>query len=112
MLIMTQSNVINFLKELLNPEGFGYSVTSEVRKEAKHILDTMQLNKTQELNMSNDFEVHPIGTAEEIRKSRELASEIHQSLDQFGKVIPNNILQAYNRLYGQYIKQKQSEEYL
>lgn len=64
------------------------------------------------INMTNDFETHPRGTIEELRLSRELASEIQQSLDQFGEVIPNNVRQAYNRLYGHYIKQKQSEEYI
>jgi len=100
------SEVISFLKEILNPEGFGYSVTSEVRKEAKRILDTIK-----PVNMSNDFEVHPIGTSDEIRLSRELASEIHKSLDWLGETLPISIRQAYNRLYGQYIRQTQSEEY-
>jgi hypothetical protein len=59
----------------------------------------------------NDFEVHPRGTSEELRLSRELATEIQQSLDQYGQVIPNNVLQAYKRLYGQYIRQIQSEKY-
>ena len=59
----------------------------------------------------NDFEVHPRGTSEELRLSRELATEIQQSLDQYGQVVPNNVLQAYKRLYGQYIRQTQSEKY-
>jgi len=36
------SEVINFLKEILNPEGFGYSVTADVRSEAKRILDIIE----------------------------------------------------------------------
>ena len=34
----TENEVIHFLKELLHPEGFGWSVTDEVRKESKRIL--------------------------------------------------------------------------
>ena len=42
MMLMHTSEVIKFLKELLNPEGFGYSVTPEVRKEAKRILEAIR----------------------------------------------------------------------
>lgn len=34
----TKEEVIYFLKELLDPEGFGWAVTSEVREEAKQLL--------------------------------------------------------------------------
>jgi len=34
----TENEVIHFLKELLHPEGFGWSVTDEVRKESKRLL--------------------------------------------------------------------------
>jgi len=37
--IKAESEVIHFLKELLHPEGFGWAVTLEVRKEAKRILE-------------------------------------------------------------------------
>ena len=57
-----------------------------------------------------DFEVHDIGTAEEIRLSRALANEIQQSLEQWGEVLPHNVKIAYNKLYGFYIKQIQHEE--
>jgi hypothetical protein len=57
-----------------------------------------------------DFEVHPKGTGEELRLSRELANEISLSLEQYGQVVPRNVLQAYKRLYGQYVRQTQSEE--
>lgn len=40
--IKAESEVIHFLKELLNPDGFGYSVTSEVHKEAKRILEIIE----------------------------------------------------------------------
>ena len=39
MLAKSESEVILFLKELLHPEGFGWAVTLEVRKEAKRILE-------------------------------------------------------------------------
>jgi len=34
----TEHEVIHFLEELLHPEGFGWSVTPEVRKESKRLL--------------------------------------------------------------------------
>jgi hypothetical protein len=34
----TENEVIHFLEELLHPEGFGWSVTPEVRKESKRLL--------------------------------------------------------------------------
>jgi hypothetical protein len=34
----TENEVVHFLKELLHPEGFGWSVTAEVRKESKRLL--------------------------------------------------------------------------
>ena len=34
----TETEVVHFLKELLHPEGFGWAVTDEVRKESKRIL--------------------------------------------------------------------------
>ena len=34
----TENEVIHFLQELLHPEGFGWSVTPEVRKESKRLL--------------------------------------------------------------------------
>lgn len=59
----------------------------------------------------SDFEVHPRGTAEEVRLSRELASTIQQQIDQWGeRIINREILQAYKRLYGTYIKQLQHED--
>jgi hypothetical protein len=38
MKIKTENRIIYFLKELLDPEGFGYAVTFEVREEAKQLL--------------------------------------------------------------------------
>jgi hypothetical protein len=33
-----ENEVVHFLKELLHPEGFGWAVTDEVRKEAHRLL--------------------------------------------------------------------------
>ena len=57
----------------------------------------------------NDFEVHQIGTTEELRLSRDLSREIEQVLHQFGDVLPSNVRLAYNRLYAHYAKQIQTE---
>ena len=38
MKLETENEVVRFLQELLNPEGFGWSVTPEVRKESKRLL--------------------------------------------------------------------------
>lgn len=59
-----------------------------------------------------DFEVHERGTAAELKAARELVQVIEQNIEQWGEgIIPLDILQAYKRLYGQYVKQLQSEEY-
>jgi hypothetical protein len=59
----------------------------------------------------SDFEVHERGTAAELKASRELSKEIEQAIEQWGEgILPNNVLQAYKRLYGQYVKILQSEE--
>ena len=34
----TKNELLHFLRELLHPEGFGWSVTDEVRKESKRLL--------------------------------------------------------------------------
>lgn len=58
-----------------------------------------------------DFEVHERGTAAELKAARELATEIQQAIEQWGEgILPTNVLQAYKRLYGQYVKILQSEE--
>ena len=38
MKLETENEVVHFLQELLHPEGFGWSVTPEVRKEAHQLL--------------------------------------------------------------------------
>ena len=60
----------------------------------------------------NDFEVLPIGTIREIRLSRELAHEIEKEIIKNPDSIPLEIIQAYKRLYGEYIRQQQQEECL
>ena len=58
----------------------------------------------------SDFETHPIGTADEIRCSRELANAIGELIEAHGSgILPINVMQAYNRLRGQYIRQMQME---
>jgi hypothetical protein len=55
----------------------------------------------------SDFEVHEIGTAREIKLSRDLAREIEQVTEQYGNVIPQSVLNAYYKLrehYGQQIE--------
>jgi hypothetical protein len=59
----------------------------------------------------SDFEVHSRGTSAELKAARELAQAMQQHIEQWGEgIFPPNILQPYNRLYGQYIRQLQSEE--
>ena len=60
----------------------------------------------------NDFEVLPIGTHREIQLSRELANEIEKEIIKNPDSIPLEIIQAYKRLYGEYIRQHQTEECL
>jgi hypothetical protein len=59
----------------------------------------------------NDFEVHERGTARELRLSRELTDEIRQVIESYGEgIIPLNVLQAYKRLLGEYMHQRNKEE--
>lgn len=61
--------------------------------------------------MTQDFEVHPRGTADEIRLARELVDAIRVEMESYGDgIVPHSVRQAYNRLYGQYIRQVQSEQ--
>lgn len=52
----------------------------------------------------SDFEVHERGTATELRLSRALSTEITQTLQQYGQVIPGNVLQCYYALMNHYAK--------
>lgn len=53
----------------------------------------------------SDFEVHPIGTTEEIKLSRELSRQIEAIVHDYGKVIPHNVYNAYIKLKDFYAKQ-------
>ena len=57
----------------------------------------------------SDFEVHPIGTAREIRLSRDLARAIESNIEQYGNVVPHDVLQAYLKLKDYYAYQIESE---
>jgi hypothetical protein len=51
----------------------------------------------------SDFEVHAIGTFEEIKASRELARAIEQITIQFGNgIVPHSVFQAYQKLLAVY----------
>lgn len=56
----------------------------------------------------SDFEVHDIGTARELKLSRDLAREIEQVTRQYGNVIPENVLNAYLKLKEYYALQIES----
>ena len=61
--------------------------------------------------MNGDFEVHPRGTAEELRRSRELANAIEQLIVQYGEgILPHSILQSYKPLRHMYARHIASEE--
>lgn len=55
-----------------------------------------------------DFEVHPIGTREEIRLSRALARAIEDTQRSTAEV-PSGIMYAYNQLLVQYNKMIEEE---
>lgn len=61
--------------------------------------------------MNGDFEVHERGTAEELRRSRELATAIDQLITQYGEgIIPRTILEKYKPLRTMYQRHIASEE--
>ena len=55
--------------------------------------------------MIHDFETHPIGTAQEIKLSRDLARAVDQVIKQYGLVVPQSVVVPYNRLLEHYQKQ-------
>jgi hypothetical protein len=57
----------------------------------------------------SDFEVLPIGSTQEIKLSRDLAREIDQVTEQFGKVVPQNVMSAFLKLKEHYAWQIESE---
>lgn len=58
----------------------------------------------------SDFETHDIGTTKEIQLSRELAKSIEQITEQYGGVVPESVMQAYNRLVKHYDWQRENEK--
>lgn len=58
----------------------------------------------------SDFEVHPIGTAKEIKLSRALARAIDEELKSYGQVIPQSVADAFHKLNQHYQWQMASEE--
>jgi len=60
--------------------------------------------------MSKDFEVHPIGTANEIKLSRQLSSAIEQITHQYGDgIVPNSVFKSYKELTDYYAVQIEME---
>jgi len=60
--------------------------------------------------MNGNFEVHPIGTATEMRLARELVAVIEQMTDQFGEgIVPYNVFKAYSELHDHYVTQLEAE---
>jgi hypothetical protein len=57
----------------------------------------------------SDFEVLPIGSTKEIKLSRDLAREIEQVTQQYGNVIPHNVMNSYLKLKEHYAWQVESE---
>ena len=55
--------------------------------------------------MTHDYETHPVGTAQEIILSRDLARAVDQIIKQYGLVVPNSVVAPYNRLLEHYQKQ-------
>jgi hypothetical protein len=56
----------------------------------------------------SDFDVAPAGYMREITLSRALANQIANAINE--KVeLPLEVVQAYNRLYDEYIRQQQEE---
>lgn len=59
-----------------------------------------------------DFETHAIGTAKELRLSRELAAQMKQVGEQFGfGLFPQNVLNVYNELMAHYSTQIENDRY-
>jgi hypothetical protein len=57
-----------------------------------------------------DFETHPRGTIRELEYSRALAREIEQTINQYGNVLPYNVITAYNKLNDYYKIQIEMEK--
>jgi uncharacterized protein (DUF2235 family) len=67
---------------------------------------------TERENKASDFEVHAIGTATELRLSRELAKQMKQVGEQFGfGLFPENVSAAYHKLIAHYNNHMNDERY-
>ncbi len=67
---------------------------------------------TERENKASDFEVHEIGTATELRLSRELAKQMKQIGEQFGfGIFPENVSTAYYKLIEHYDSRMNVERY-
>lgn len=61
--------------------------------------------------MNGDFEVHERGTAEELRRSRELVTAIDQLINQYGEgIVPRPILDKFMPLKKMHLDFIASEE--
>ena len=59
-----------------------------------------------------DFEVHPVGTTDEMRLSRSLAVAMTQLIDQYGEgIIPIALLRPYKDLVNHHNKCIEVEKY-
>lgn len=59
-----------------------------------------------------DFEVHSLGTSDEIRLSRALVASIEQLIAQYGEgIIPSSILRSYKELNQFHDRIRESEKY-
>lgn len=57
----------------------------------------------------SDFEVLPIGTIKELQLSRELVREIEEVQRQHKGVIPQNVMNVYNKLLQHYAWEIENE---
>ncbi len=57
----------------------------------------------------SDFEILPIGTIKELQLSRELVREIEEVQRQHKGVIPQNVMNVYNKLLQHYAWEIENE---
>ena len=58
---------------------------------------------------NKNYEMHEIGTYEEIRDSRALARQIEEIDRQYPGVVPRSIMEAYYKLCSTYCRQMERE---
>ena len=59
--------------------------------------------------MTQDFETHPVGTAQEIKLSRDLARAVDGIIKQYGIIVPQSVIVPYNKLLEHYKKEMNYE---